>query len=200
MGEDKNITVQEISAEKKFTWEKFKAGAKEWLRKQIVNLKRRPSNIAFLFLIVSSLIYVLSLGTISQSVYSRLGLDWTGISTFVCTLFSVLSLVMYMNAFPKRKKVKVVSLVLCVLFMALMVFMDIMFYVEFSDAIEGATNIESYWQPTLTTILVHIIFIAITAILMATMPLYTKALMKINTKKDVDSTEIKGELDLEDSE
>ena len=66
MSENENIVIDE--PKKKFTWSNFKAGLKEWFRKQIVNLKRRPSNIAFLFLIVSSLIYILSLGSISQSV------------------------------------------------------------------------------------------------------------------------------------
>ena len=198
MSENENIVIDE--PKKKFTWSNFKAGLKEWFRKQIVNLKRRPSNIAFLFLIVSSLIYILSLGSISQSVYSRLGGDWMGISTFVCTLFSVLSLVLYMNSFPKRKKVKVVSLVLCVLSMALMAFMDIMFYIEFTGLIEGATEVHAYWDTTINVLIVHLIFLGITALLMATMPLYKMGLMKINTRKVVESTEINGGIDLENVE
>lgn len=198
MSENENIVIDE--PKKKFTWSNFKAGLKEWFRKQIVNLKRRPSNIAFLFLIVSSLIYILSLGSISQSVYSRLGGDWMGISTFVCTLLSVLSLVLYMNSFPKRKKVKVVSLVLCVLSMALMAFMDIMFYIEFTGLIEGATEVHAYWDTTINVLIVHLIFLGITALLMATMPLYKMGLMKINTRKVVESTEIKGGIDLENVE
>ena len=194
MSENENIVIDE--PKKKFTWSNFKAGLKEWFRKQIVNLKRRPSNIAFLFLIVSSLIYILSLGSTSQSVYSRLGGDWMGISTFVCTLFSVL----YMNSFPKRKKVKVVSLVLCVLSMALMAFMDIMFYIEFTGLIEGATEVHAYWDTTINVLIVHLIFLGITALLMATMPLYKMGLMKINTRKAVESTEIKGGIDLENVE
>ena len=45
MAENENMIIEEPK-EKKVTWAKFKAGFKEWGRKQIVNLKRRPSNIA----------------------------------------------------------------------------------------------------------------------------------------------------------
>lgn len=197
-----NETPPEEGKKKRFDKEKFKADFKEWGRKQIVNLKRRPSNIAFFFLIVTSLIYVFSLGTLSQSVYDRTSGNWIGIATFVCTLFSVLSLVLYMNAFPKRKKMKIIPIVLCGLSMALMAFMDIMFYVEFKDLTSDAVlNWESYWDTTFNVLITHVVFLGITGILMATMPLYKAALMKINTRKEVESTvnTMSGPIDLEDS-
>ena len=70
MAENENMIIEEPK-EKKVTWAKFKAGFKEWGRKQIVNLKRRPSNIAFLFLIITSLIFILSLMPMSEAVYRK---------------------------------------------------------------------------------------------------------------------------------
>lgn len=99
-----NETPPEEGKKKRFDKEKFKADFKEWGRKQIVNLKRRPSNIAFFFLIVTSLIYVFSLGTFSQSVYDRTSGNWIGIATFVCTLFSVLSLRAVYECLPQAQE------------------------------------------------------------------------------------------------
>lgn len=198
-----NETPPEEGKKKRFDKEKFKADFKEWGRKQIVNLKRRPSNIAFFFLLVTSLIYVFSLGTLSQSVYDKTTGNWIGLATFVCMLFSVLSLVLYMNAFPKRKKMKIVPMVLCALSMALMVFMDIMFYVEFKElTAKDVLMRKPYWETTFNVLITHVVFLGITGILMATMPIYKAALMKINTRKEVESTvnTMSGPIDLEDSE
>lgn len=207
MTENENMVVNEQTSpeegkKKRFDKEKFKADFKEWGRKQIVNLKRRPSNIAFFFLAVTSLIYVFSLGTLSQSVYDKTTGNWIGLATFVCMLFSVLSLVLYMNAFPKRKKMKIVPIVLCALSMALMAFMDIMFYIEFKDLTANDVLMRKpYWDTTFNILITHVVFLCITGILMATMPLYKAALMKINTRKEVESTvnTMSGPIDLEDS-
>ena len=97
---------------------------------------------------------------------------------------------------------KIIPIVLCGLSMALMAFMDIMFYVEFKDLTSDAVlNWESYWDTTFNVLITHVVFLGITGILMATMPLYKAALMKINTRKEVESTvnTMSGPIDLEDS-
>ena len=108
----------------------------------------------------------------------------------------------YMNAFPKRKKMKIVPMVLCALSMALMAFMDIMFYIEFKELTANDVLMRKpYWDTTFNVLITHVVFLGITAILMATMPLYKAALMKINTRKEVESTvnTMSGPIDLEDS-
>ena len=201
MAENENMIIEEPK-EKKVTWARFKAGFKEWGRKQIVNLKRRPSNIAFLFLIITSLIFILSLMPTSEAVYRKTTVStWSGVCLFGGTLFSILIFVSYMNSFPKRKKPNIPMLCVTGLFVALLFLFDIVFYVEMSGII-GATDTQPCYQTTLNVLLTHMVFLALTVVLMATMPLYKKALLKINTRKEVESTvnEMKGTIDLEDAD
>ena len=201
MAENENMIIEEPK-EKKVTWAKFKAGFKEWGRKQIVNLKRRPSNIAFLFLIITSLIFILSLMSMSEAVYRKTTVTtWSGICLFGGTLFSILIFVSYMNSFPKRKKSNIPMLCVTGLFIALLFLFDIVFYVEMSSIL-GAADTQPCFQATLNVLIVHMVFLGITVVLMATMPLYKKALLKINTRKEIESTvsEMKGTIDLEDAD
>lgn len=201
MAENENMIIEEPK-EKKVTWAKFKAGFKEWGRKQIVNLKRRPSNIAFLFLIITSLIFILSLMPMSEAVYRKTTTStWSGICLFGGTLFSILIFVAYMNSFPKRKKPNIPMLCVTGLFIALLFLFDIVFYVELSGIL-GADVTQACYQTTLNVLLTHMVFLALTVVLMATMPLYKKALLKINTRKEIESTvsEMKSTIDLEDAD
>lgn len=69
MADNQNMIVEE--PKKKLTWAGFKAGFKEWGRKQIVNLKRRPTNIAFFVLIITSLVYLIGYSSVAQFLYSQ---------------------------------------------------------------------------------------------------------------------------------
>lgn len=183
---------------------KFTAGVKEWFRKFIVKLKRRPMNIAFCFLIISSLVYMLLLSNFAQT-----GLEYapTGvpISIFVNMLFSILVLMLFLNSFPKReKKPKLVMLILLFVFMAVMIGLDILLFVQWNNAWNEALQIlspsdralrEVYIYGAIYGALAHAILVAVAAILTATYPLYGKLIMKINTKKVVESTEMKEAID-----
>ena len=76
---------------------------KEWFRKKIVNLKRAPQNITFVFLVITSFLYLIWLFTFSKAIYITQAATWTGIAVFVNTLLSILVLALFLNAFPKRK-------------------------------------------------------------------------------------------------
>ena len=196
MAENENVVVEpapEQPAEKKpSTGAKIWGAIKEFFRKQIVNLKRRPSKIAFLFLIVSTIINLLGLDALSAAVAKYNETEWIGIAEFVATLFSILVLVLYMNTFPKRKKMNIVMLVLTFVFMAAIVGMDLLYYLRFTG--EGLKD-DPPFVAAAPYIIAQIVFIGISAILIATMPLYKKLLMKINTRKEVESTELKEEID-----
>ncbi len=158
-------------------------------------------NIAFVVLIVSSVMYLCSLGNLSQAALN-VYVDWLGLSVFVNTLFCILSLLLFMNAFPKRsKKPKIVMLVLLFVFIAAMIGFDILFYVKISDPFNAETNptikatLEEYVVPALNSTIAHIVLNGLAAILTATYPLYGKLINKINTRKVVESTELKEEID-----
>ena len=197
------------SVEKPPLGKRVVGGIKEWFRKFVVKLKHRPMNIAFFMLAVSSLVFLFLLGKISQAAleYAKTGVP---ISTFVNTLFSILVLLLFMYSFPKRaKKPKVVMLVLTFVFMAVMIGLDILLYVQWSKAWadvllkfdSGELDIalkavrEKYIYAAMYGVLAHAVLVGLAAILTATYPYYGKLIAKINTKKNVESTEIKGEFD-----
>lgn len=196
-------------AEKPSKFKAFWGGVKEWFRKFTVKLKRRPMNIAFFVLIISAIVYLCSLGNFSQTALN-VHVDWIGLSVFVNTLFCILSLLLFMNSFPKRsKKPKIVMLVLLFLFIAAMITFDIVFYIRTgnayhkdidSGALTGTAraDMEKYLLPALSSTLAHIVLVGLAAVLTATYPLYGKLINKINTRKVIESTELKEEIDTEE--
>ena len=89
-------------------------------------------------------------------------------------------------------------IVLVGLFLALMLFFDLMFYIEVSEYMGNQASVEDYYYTTTTTLIVHMIFIGITAVVMATMPLYKKLILRINTRKEVETTQMKEVIDTTD--
>ncbi len=197
--------VEQPAPEKPSKGKRFLAAIKERLRKFVVKLKRRPMNVAFFVLIVSSFMFLLLLGNFSQVglEYGKMG--GGPISLFVNTLFSILVLLLFLYSFPKRsKKPKIVMLVLCFAFMAVMIGLDILLYVRWTtdwniqwpNLTQDAMALrEKYIYTAFNGIIAHAVLVAVAAILTATYPLYGKLISKINTRKVVESTEIKEEID-----
>lgn len=90
---------------------------KEFFRKRMVALKRKPQVIAMVVLGLAFVYYSLNLTHVSNTTAYVQGAGM-GLSAFVIMLFSVLSLVCFLNAFPHRKKVNVPMLVLMFAMMA----------------------------------------------------------------------------------
>lgn len=217
----------------------FGAKVKEWFRKQIVNLKRKPQNIAFVLLLITSVFYLLSLSTLSPGPVTDFStVSWLGFCIFVNALFSILVLVLYLGIFPKypkvnkktgkKRRINIAMIVLTAIFLAVMVAMDIWYYtilvntmsgneaIFFSSAAEaqkyqqylsegfdvttldGNTSARSYLITSLHITIAHIVLVAITAILIATLPLYKRLILKINTAKKIESGAANMELDIED--
>lgn len=129
------------------------AKSKEVLRKQTVNLKRKPQRIPFLFLLVSSIFYLFCLNDFSRTSSATLfDIDWLGLCVFVNSLFSILVLVLFMNVFPrhpivnkktgKKHKINIVMLVFGFVFIAVMIFMDAFYIYQFlNKAIAGRESL-----------------------------------------------------------
>ncbi|MDE7084897.1 MAG: hypothetical protein K2O81_06590, partial [Clostridia bacterium] len=180
---------------------RLKAGVKEWFRKFIVKLKHKPQNIPFFILLITSFMYLCFLGTFSKFIDINSNIKSIGIFQFVNTLASILILLIFLNSFPKRKKVNIVMLVMTFTVLALMVVMDILFIVNITNygknlrrglewflAQEGTSE-------SITCAIVHIVFLGVTIIMLALMPLYKKLLLKINTSKELASNDIKEVID-----
>ena len=108
--------------------EKFKAGVKERFRKFIVKLKHKPHIIPLVILLITSIVYLCILNSLSYLVSKISGVDSAGICIFVNTLASILVLLVFLNAFPKRKKPNIVMIVITFVVMALIFALDLVFY------------------------------------------------------------------------
>lgn len=168
----------------------------EMLRKFVVSLKRKPQNIAMAALVVSFLAYSLNLTSISNTTakIQGAGMGFTGFCTM---LFSILSFVCFLNAFPYRKKVNVPMLVLMFAMFAIVVYCDGYYLGAITRAVTRAESPISpvdfpYVAKAQSTLHVHRILVGITTLLVITMPLYRKALRKIKTSVEVEDN---GKLD-----
>lgn len=185
---------------------KFLASVKEWFRKRIVKLKHKPQTIPFVILLITSFMYLCFLGTLSPFITTNRGVSGLGIFQFVNTLASILIILIFLNSFPKRKKVNIVFLVITFVVLALMIVMDIMFIVNiaiYANRELGMGNEGFQWFLTeikgagesVTCTIVHMVFLVITTVVLALLPVYKMLLLKINTRKELASNDIKEEID-----
>ncbi|MBQ0072432.1 MAG: hypothetical protein KBS81_11370, partial [Spirochaetales bacterium] len=87
-----------------------KKGIKESLRRLVVSIKRKPHNIGLIAFLLTFIYYSLNLTVISNTTAKIQG-PGMGLCGFVTMLFSMLSLVSYLNSFPHRKKVNIPMLI-----------------------------------------------------------------------------------------
>lgn len=214
MAENENVVVEEIPEVQPETpvnngpskGQKFKAGVKEWFRKKIVALKRKPQNIALLVFVITTIYYMLALYTFSQAI--NISFDETasaGICVFITTLISLLVLVSFLNAFPKRKKPNIFFIVLVFLMVGAMVACDLVYYIQMGDYIKTIANPQTSQvfkqineaQPYMIG---HIILLGISAIIFALTPVFKILINKINTKVELESAteNMQGEIDIQE--
>lgn len=174
---------------------------KEFFRKKMVGLKRKPQTIALVVLVVAFLYYSLNLTQISNTTAKVQG-PGMGLSGFVTMLFSMLSLVCFMNAFPHRKKVNIPMLVLMFIMIGIIIYCDIYYGGRITNAITRADNpidptgANSYITNAQNMLKVHMIILIIGAGLTALLPVYAPLLKKVNTSIEVAGNDDMGALDL----
>lgn len=195
--------VAEAAVKEPFS-KRLAANLKERWRKFLVTTKRKPQRIAFLPLIVSTILWMFGLVYCGQgTIYANVG--GMGLCIFVNTMLSILTLLLFMNTFPKRAKhMNYVMLALTFAFMAVMLICDLVWYIKVypvvSEAFKNATTESELAsvKPGMNAfpiVIAHIVLVALSAILLATLPLYKKLILKINTSKTVETNELKEEID-----
>ncbi|MBQ5977713.1 MAG: hypothetical protein IJL51_06225 [Oscillospiraceae bacterium] len=163
----------------------------EFLRKLFVGLKRRPSIIALLVLLFAFFQYSLNLTHISDTTAKIQG-PGMGLCGFATMLFSMLSLVCFLNAFPRRKKPVIAMVVLMCLMFALIIFCDIYYSNLIMTALTRAENpikldaSTIYIAQAYNVLQTHIVIEAVGVGLILLLPLYSKLLRKINTSVTVE--------------
>ncbi|MGX8698317.1 MAG: hypothetical protein ACSW8F_00100 [bacterium] len=180
---------------------KKQGGIKDAFRKFIVALKRRPSMIPLVAFIVAFLVYSLNLTQISNTTAKIQGANM-GLCGFVTMLFSMLSIVCFLNAFPNRKPVVKPMLILHLLMDAALIGCDIYYRNTIFAAVTRAENPIVVNETTMYIayahyyLQVHIIVIVIAVVLLALLPVYSKLLRKINTNVEVEDNGAMDAIDL----
>ena len=163
---------------------------REFYRKRLVTLKRKPQLIAMLVLVAAYVYYSLNLSQIANTTALING-PHMGLAEFSTLLFSALALVSFLNAFPHRKKTNVPMLVITFLMIGILLFSD---YYYGGRIIAALTREESPISPTgknafvavaQGVVRVHMILVVIGAALLALLPVYTPMIRKINTNVEV---------------
>ena len=182
----------------------FGARVKEFFRKLIVSLKRKPQTIPMLVLAAAFIVYSFNLTDISDTTAKIQG-SGMGLCGFATMLFSMLSFVCFLNAFPHRKKVNIPMLILMFVMIGLVIGCDIIYRTRILTAITRPDNpivIDAntvYIASAYNMLQDHIIILAVAVVLIATLPLYSKLIRKIKTSVDVedngnmDAIDISGE-------
>lgn len=206
---DNNVSAAE-PAKKKASG----GGFKEWLRKQTINLKRKPQNIGFLVVIITTAFNLLTLGTYSEAIQSSgagSNVDWVGLMVFANTLFSLLVVVAFMNSFPKMKKynskttltvhftkaskinINTIMAAVYLIFCIVMIVCEFIYRTKMTDycntnlQADTSASARALVETSITYSLVHIILLIVDIVLFLLTPIFGKLLAKIDTSKELES-------------
>ena len=180
-------------------------GIKEWFRKKAVAIKRNPQRIGLVAFVITFLYYALNLTYISNTTAKIQG-SGMGLCGFATMLFSILSLVTYLNAFPHRKKANKPMLILLFAMVAVIIFCDIRYRGLIFEAVSRAVNPivvnegTLYIKKAYSVLYTHIILLVVSIVLTALSPVFKKLLGKINTAVDIDGYDQMEALDISGEE
>lgn len=186
---------------------KLGTSVKEFLRKTMVTLKRRPHLVALVMTMVAFVVYSFNLTDVSNTT-AYLGKPYMGLCQFAVMLFSALSIVCLLNAFPRRERPKVFMLVLYFLMCAVIIFCDVVYFNKIVNEISGPNppvtlkqdGSQDYVLRAQSLMVTHIILVGISALLGATVKLYGKLFRLINTNVELEYTEATEKIELGDDE
>ena len=189
----------------KTTKKRANKGIKEVIRKFLVALKKNPQAIPLAALTVSFLVYSLNLTDISNTTAKIYGAHM-GLCSFVTMLFSMLSYVCMLSAYPKRKKPNWALVVLMLAMYGAIIYVDIYYRGRIWAAVTRTespikiTEATMYISNAYSMLKTHIITVIITMVTVVAEPLFAKLFKKINTSIDVEDNGTLGDIDLSDED
>lgn len=179
------------------------SAVKEFFRKQIVTLKRNPQNIPMAMLLISFIYYSLNLTNMSNTTAKIQGVGM-GLCQFCIMLFSLLSIVCMLNAFPSRKKPVYPMVALMFVMFGIMVYADIHYCNGIVAALNRAVSPivldvnTIYIANAYNMLQTFLVLLGITAVLVLTLPVYSKWIRKINTSVDVEDNGDMAQIEIEE--
>lgn len=203
MAENENLvetTAEEAAAPQEKSSTSFGAKVKEWFRKFTVKLKRKTQMIPLVVILITSLVYLCCTKTYAQVIEGNSGIPNLGIAMFVNTLLSILVLAVFLNAFPKRRKPKIVFVVMVFVVLAIILGLDLLYYFSTKTFVNnngGDFILNRYPEinKAYKQLTVHMVFVGISIVVFAFLPLYKKGINKINTRKNLEENNLSGEID-----
>ena len=182
---------------------KLLTGLKESGRKALISLKKNPNYIPFAALIVSFLIFSLNLSYVSETT-NTIALPGMGLCEFAIMLFSILSMVCVLNAYPKRQKPNYAMIVILLVFSGIIIFADVFYSMKITQRLNNSSSPvkpDAYeiYVYTMQILITHAISTAITAVCVVLEPLFAKLLKKIKTNVELEVTSV-GDIELADDE
>ena len=168
----------------------FAAWWKERWRKFLVSIKRRPQMIPLAVLVVAFVFYSLNLMYISDTT-ARIQGAGMGLAGFATMLFSMLSFMCFLNAFPYRKKPNIPMVVLMFAMLGIVIFADAYYINAVLTAVTRAENPIVVTESTIYIMYaewylrIHIGILIAAIVLIVLLPVYSKWLRKIKTSIDV---------------
>ena len=179
------------------------AALREFVRKRVVGLKRSPQNIPLLMLLLSFVYFSLNLTQMSNTTAKIQGAGM-GLCQFCIMLFSLLSIVCMLNAFPKRKKPVTPMVILLFVMFGIIIYADI----HYSNGIMAAlTRAESpivldvntkYIANAYNMLQTFVVLIGVTAGLVVTLPIYSKWIRRIKTSVEVEDNGDMAQIEISD--
>ena len=183
----------------------FAIWAKERVRKILVAIKRNPQAIPLIALTISFLIFSLNLTDISNTTAKIYG-KHMGFCAFMSMLFSMLSFVCMLSAFPKRQKPNWLIIALMYVMFAIILVCDwwyldrIDYKLRRAEEVFVLTEKEQYILNAQYYVTIHMITLGITMVTVALEPLFAKLFKKINTSIEVEGNGDLGAIDIADEE
>ena len=174
---------------------------RESMRKIMVSLKRKPQTIPMLVLAFAFVYYSLNLTHISDTT-AKIQLPGMGLTGFCTMLFSLLSFVCFINAYPRRKKVNIPMLTIMFLMLFGLIFCDTYYAARITQAttrLDHPIKIEAntlYIAKAYTVLMVHRVIVALGACLTMLVPVLRKLLKKANTSLVVEENADMGAITL----
>lgn len=174
---------------------------RESMRKIMVSLKRKPQTIPMLVLAFAFVYYSLNLTHISDTT-AKIQLPGMGLTGFCTMLFSLLSFVCFINAYPRRKKVNIPMLTIMFLMLFGLIFCDTYYAARITQATtrpDHPIKIEAntlYIAKAYTVLMVHRVIVALGACLTMLVPVLRKLFKKVNTSLVVEENADMGAITL----
>ncbi|MDR3021754.1 MAG: hypothetical protein LBU60_03665 [Clostridiales bacterium] len=155
---------------------------KEYFRKKLVTLKKKPNIIPFLLICFSMAIFTFNLSDHSEAVMHFEKNNSVAPILFVTTLASMMSIISFIGYKKKfdRSAILAVSITCILLILQLVLQLYYLKQLNYDIANSILRPIPESASSRKWTV-VHIVFLSITLFSIATLPLYKKALQLINT-------------------